>query len=119
MGWVRLNESNICICLKCQLSFNTVSVYMYVLTSVCACVCPLGFQVVGGEESGRTDPGTIISSITPGGPADLNGCLNPGRPHSPRSLYFCEQLRPPCLNNLGSKVNWHHVLPMLFNINFD
>lgn len=63
---------------------------MHVSTSVCACVCPLGFQVVGGEKSGHTDHGTIISSITPGGPADLNGCLNPGRPHSPRSLYFCE-----------------------------
>ncbi|XP_049909066.1 tyrosine-protein phosphatase non-receptor type 13 isoform X1 [Epinephelus moara] len=38
----------------------------------------LGFQVVGGENSGRMDLGTIISSITPGGPADLNGCLKPG-----------------------------------------
>ncbi|KAM3599920.1 uncharacterized protein V6R79_013813 [Siganus canaliculatus] len=38
----------------------------------------LGFQVVGGEDSGRTDLGTIISSITPGGPADVNGCLKPG-----------------------------------------
>lgn len=43
-------------------------------------VCSLGFQVVGGENSGRTDLGTIISSITPGGPADLNSCLKPGRP---------------------------------------
>ncbi|XP_030598191.1 tyrosine-protein phosphatase non-receptor type 13 isoform X2 [Archocentrus centrarchus] len=38
----------------------------------------LGFQVVGGENSGRADLGTIISSITPGGPADVNGCLKPG-----------------------------------------
>ncbi|XP_027137891.1 tyrosine-protein phosphatase non-receptor type 13 isoform X3 [Larimichthys crocea] len=38
----------------------------------------LGFQVVGGENSGRSDLGTIISSITPGGPADVNGCLKPG-----------------------------------------
>ncbi|KAM4720013.1 tyrosine-protein phosphatase non-receptor type 13 isoform 2-T3 [Anableps anableps] len=38
----------------------------------------LGFQVVGGESSGRTNPGTIVSSITPGGPADLNGHLKPG-----------------------------------------
>ncbi|XP_051733435.1 tyrosine-protein phosphatase non-receptor type 13-like isoform X3 [Ctenopharyngodon idella] len=38
----------------------------------------LGFQVVGGEASGRQDLGTLISSITPGGPADLNGCLKPG-----------------------------------------
>uniref|UniRef100_A0A671V945 Tyrosine-protein phosphatase non-receptor type 13 n=1 Tax=Sparus aurata TaxID=8175 RepID=A0A671V945_SPAAU len=38
----------------------------------------LGFQVVGGENSGRMDLGTIISSITPGGPADVNGCLKPG-----------------------------------------
>uniref|UniRef100_A0A665WU54 Protein tyrosine phosphatase non-receptor type 13 n=1 Tax=Echeneis naucrates TaxID=173247 RepID=A0A665WU54_ECHNA len=38
----------------------------------------LGFQVVGGENSGRMDLGTIISSITPGGPADVNGSLKPG-----------------------------------------
>uniref|UniRef100_A0A3Q1IRF2 Tyrosine-protein phosphatase non-receptor type 13 n=1 Tax=Anabas testudineus TaxID=64144 RepID=A0A3Q1IRF2_ANATE len=38
----------------------------------------LGFQVVGGESTSRTDLGTIISSITPGGPADVNGCLKPG-----------------------------------------
>ncbi|XP_038589327.1 tyrosine-protein phosphatase non-receptor type 13 isoform X2 [Micropterus salmoides] len=37
----------------------------------------LGFQVVG-EDSGRMDHATIISSVTPGGPADLNGCLKPG-----------------------------------------
>lgn len=42
------------------------------------CVCCLGFQVVGGEDSGRADLGTIISSITPGGPADVNGSLKPG-----------------------------------------
>uniref|UniRef100_A0A671LXJ2 Tyrosine-protein phosphatase non-receptor type 20 n=1 Tax=Sinocyclocheilus anshuiensis TaxID=1608454 RepID=A0A671LXJ2_9TELE len=35
-------------------------------------------NVVGGENSGRQDLGTIISSITPGGPADINGCLKPG-----------------------------------------
>nr|XP_046232099.1 tyrosine-protein phosphatase non-receptor type 13 isoform X2 [Scatophagus argus] len=38
----------------------------------------LGFQVVGGENSSRMDLGTIISSITPGGPADVNGFLKPG-----------------------------------------
>ncbi|XP_038130998.1 tyrosine-protein phosphatase non-receptor type 13 isoform X2 [Cyprinodon tularosa] len=38
----------------------------------------LGFQVVGGESSGSSNLGTIISSITPGGPADLNGQLKPG-----------------------------------------
>ncbi|XP_036384166.1 tyrosine-protein phosphatase non-receptor type 13 isoform X2 [Megalops cyprinoides] len=38
----------------------------------------LGFQIVGGENSGRMDLGTFVSSITPGGPADLNGCLKPG-----------------------------------------
>ncbi|KAL2099649.1 hypothetical protein ACEWY4_004043 [Coilia grayii] len=37
-----------------------------------------GFQIVGGESSGRMDLGTLISSITPGGPADINGCLKPG-----------------------------------------
>ncbi|KAL4617322.1 tyrosine-protein phosphatase non-receptor type 13 isoform X9 [Arapaima gigas] len=38
----------------------------------------LGFQIVGGENSGRTDLGTFVSSITPGGPADINGTLKPG-----------------------------------------
>ncbi|CAL8327342.1 unnamed protein product [Boreogadus saida] len=38
----------------------------------------LGFQIAGGEDSGRMDLGTIVSAITPGGPADLNSCLKPG-----------------------------------------
>ncbi|XP_056146193.1 tyrosine-protein phosphatase non-receptor type 13 isoform X1 [Lampris incognitus] len=38
----------------------------------------LGFQIVGGGNSARMDLGTIISSITPGGPADVNGFLKPG-----------------------------------------
>ncbi|XP_041741271.1 tyrosine-protein phosphatase non-receptor type 13 isoform X2 [Coregonus clupeaformis] len=39
----------------------------------------LGFQIVGGgQNSGLVDLGTLISSITPGGPADVNGCLKPG-----------------------------------------
>ncbi|XP_062963701.1 tyrosine-protein phosphatase non-receptor type 13 isoform X4 [Cynocephalus volans] len=38
----------------------------------------LGFQIVGGEKMGRLDLGVFISSITPGGPADLDGCLKPG-----------------------------------------
>ncbi|KAM9539338.1 tyrosine-protein phosphatase non-receptor type 13 isoform 3-T3 [Salvelinus alpinus] len=38
----------------------------------------LGFQIVGGQNSGHVDLGTFISSITPGGPADVNGCLKPG-----------------------------------------
>ncbi|XP_072310859.1 tyrosine-protein phosphatase non-receptor type 13 [Eucyclogobius newberryi] len=38
----------------------------------------LGFQIVGGETSGRKDLGTIVSAITPGGPADVNGGLKPG-----------------------------------------
>lgn len=61
-------------------------------SSVRACVCSLGFQVVGGENSGRMDLGTIISSITPGGPADVNGCLKPGGSH------FCCNRPPVCLN---------------------
>ena len=56
-----------------------VCVYTYVFRMVYACVCSPGFQVVGGESSGRMDLGTIISSITPGGPADVNGSLKPGR----------------------------------------
>ncbi|XP_041086993.1 tyrosine-protein phosphatase non-receptor type 13-like isoform X4 [Polyodon spathula] len=38
----------------------------------------LGFQIAGGENTGRMDLGTLISSITPGGPADLDGHLKPG-----------------------------------------
>ncbi|CAB1351999.1 unnamed protein product, partial [Coregonus sp. 'balchen'] len=41
------------------------------------CLCR--FQIVGGgQNSGLVDLGTLISSITPGGPADVNGCLKPG-----------------------------------------
>ncbi|KAF3825039.1 hypothetical protein GH733_005673 [Mirounga leonina] len=38
----------------------------------------IGFQIIGGEKMGRLDLGVFISSITPGGPADLDGCLKPG-----------------------------------------
>ncbi|XP_047573849.1 tyrosine-protein phosphatase non-receptor type 13 isoform X8 [Lutra lutra] len=38
----------------------------------------LGFQIIGGEKMGRLDLGVFISSVTPGGPADLDGCLKPG-----------------------------------------
>ncbi|KAL6469588.1 hypothetical protein MHYP_G00207070, partial [Metynnis hypsauchen] len=37
-----------------------------------------GFQISGVENSGRVDLGTIVSSITPGGPADLDSSLKPG-----------------------------------------
>uniref|UniRef100_A0A8C8TWW6 Tyrosine-protein phosphatase non-receptor type 13 n=1 Tax=Peromyscus maniculatus bairdii TaxID=230844 RepID=A0A8C8TWW6_PERMB len=37
-----------------------------------------GFQIIGGEKMGRLDLGVFISSVTPGGPADLDGCLKPG-----------------------------------------
>lgn len=40
-----------------------------------------GFQIIGGEKMGRLDLGVFISSITPGGPADLDGCLKPGTLH--------------------------------------
>uniref|UniRef100_A0A673Y2H1 Tyrosine-protein phosphatase non-receptor type 20 n=1 Tax=Salmo trutta TaxID=8032 RepID=A0A673Y2H1_SALTR len=38
-----------------------------------------GLQIVGGQNSGHVDLGTFISSITPGGPADVNGSLKPGQ----------------------------------------
>ncbi|XP_068949390.1 tyrosine-protein phosphatase non-receptor type 13 isoform X6 [Petaurus breviceps papuanus] len=38
----------------------------------------LGFQIVGGEKTGRLDLGVFIGSVTPGGPADLDGSLKPG-----------------------------------------
>uniref|UniRef100_A0A6J0US88 Tyrosine-protein phosphatase non-receptor type 13 n=1 Tax=Pogona vitticeps TaxID=103695 RepID=A0A6J0US88_9SAUR len=38
----------------------------------------LGFQITGGEKAGKLDLGIFILSITPGGPADLEGTLKPG-----------------------------------------
>ncbi|XP_060103071.1 tyrosine-protein phosphatase non-receptor type 13 [Heteronotia binoei] len=38
----------------------------------------LGFQITGGEKTGKLDLGIFIRSITPGGPADLQGSLKPG-----------------------------------------
>ncbi|XP_053112418.1 tyrosine-protein phosphatase non-receptor type 13 isoform X1 [Hemicordylus capensis] len=38
----------------------------------------LGFQITGGEKTGKLDLGIFILSVTPGGPADLQGSLKPG-----------------------------------------
>uniref|UniRef100_A0A8C3RHF9 Tyrosine-protein phosphatase non-receptor type 13 n=1 Tax=Cyanoderma ruficeps TaxID=181631 RepID=A0A8C3RHF9_9PASS len=38
----------------------------------------LGFQIVGGEKTGKLDLGIFIHSVFPGGPADLEGTLKPG-----------------------------------------
>ncbi|XP_066488255.1 tyrosine-protein phosphatase non-receptor type 13 [Tiliqua scincoides] len=38
----------------------------------------LGFQITGGEKAGKLDLGIFIHSVTPGGPADLQGSLKPG-----------------------------------------
>ncbi|XP_048796912.1 tyrosine-protein phosphatase non-receptor type 13 isoform X6 [Lagopus muta] len=38
----------------------------------------LGFQIVGGEKTGKLDLGIFIHSVTPGGPADVEGSLKPG-----------------------------------------
>ncbi|XP_042634618.1 tyrosine-protein phosphatase non-receptor type 13-like isoform X2 [Cyprinus carpio] len=38
----------------------------------------LGFQVVGGEISGRQGLGRIVRSLTSGGSEEVNGCLKPG-----------------------------------------
>ncbi|XP_053559355.1 tyrosine-protein phosphatase non-receptor type 13 isoform X2 [Bombina bombina] len=38
----------------------------------------LGFQIVGGEATGKLGHGIFVSSITPGGPADVDGRLKPG-----------------------------------------
>lgn len=45
---------------------------------VLSAYCAPGFQIVDGQNSGRQDLGPLISSITPGGPADLDGRLKPG-----------------------------------------
>ncbi|XP_060043749.1 tyrosine-protein phosphatase non-receptor type 13 isoform X3 [Erinaceus europaeus] len=37
-----------------------------------------GFQIIGGEKMGRLDLGVFISSVTPGGPAGLDGSIKPG-----------------------------------------
>ncbi|XP_041051917.1 tyrosine-protein phosphatase non-receptor type 13 isoform X1 [Carcharodon carcharias] len=38
----------------------------------------LGFQIVGGEKTGKLDMGIFVTTIMPGGPAELDGSLNPG-----------------------------------------
>ncbi|KAM6072764.1 tyrosine-protein phosphatase non-receptor type 13 [Theristicus caerulescens] len=38
----------------------------------------LGFEIVGGEKTGKLDLGIFIHSVIPGGPADLEGSLKPG-----------------------------------------
>ncbi|XP_067846546.1 tyrosine-protein phosphatase non-receptor type 13 isoform X2 [Heptranchias perlo] len=38
----------------------------------------LGFQIVGGEKTGKLDLGIFVTTIMPGGPAELDGRLNPG-----------------------------------------
>uniref|UniRef100_UPI00398F682C tyrosine-protein phosphatase non-receptor type 13 n=1 Tax=Pristiophorus japonicus TaxID=55135 RepID=UPI00398F682C len=38
----------------------------------------LGFQIVGGEKTGKLDLGIFVTAIMPGGPAELDRCLNPG-----------------------------------------
>ncbi|XP_026543714.1 tyrosine-protein phosphatase non-receptor type 13-like, partial [Notechis scutatus] len=38
----------------------------------------LGFEITGGEKTGKFDLGIFIHSVTPGGPADLQGSLKPG-----------------------------------------
>ncbi|XP_074761049.1 tyrosine-protein phosphatase non-receptor type 13 isoform X6 [Athene noctua] len=38
----------------------------------------LGFQIVGGEKTGKLDLGIFIHSVIPGGPADLEGSLKSG-----------------------------------------
>ncbi|GCB66989.1 hypothetical protein scyTo_0005060 [Scyliorhinus torazame] len=38
----------------------------------------LGFQIVGGEKTGKLDLGIFVTTIMPGGPAELDRSLNPG-----------------------------------------
>ncbi|XP_070614154.1 tyrosine-protein phosphatase non-receptor type 13 isoform X2 [Erythrolamprus reginae] len=38
----------------------------------------LGFEITGGEKTGKFDLGIFIHSVIPGGPADLQGSLKPG-----------------------------------------
>lgn len=83
--WLVVNFVEIC------LMWKTFREYYYFCEFISVLVCVVGFQVVGGENSGRTNLGTIISSITPGGPADLNGLLKPGR-----RLIHCDFIFIPC-----------------------
>lgn len=80
MGWV---SRHWCLPRTWQVSITGADTYSK-LALQCLCwhlfvLSPPGFQVVPGDNSGRSDPGTIISFITPRGPADVNGCLKPGR----------------------------------------
>uniref|UniRef100_A0A672UUH1 Tyrosine-protein phosphatase non-receptor type 13 n=1 Tax=Strigops habroptila TaxID=2489341 RepID=A0A672UUH1_STRHB len=51
-----------------------------VVTNIFACfgLFLIGFQIVGGEKTGKLDLGIFIHSVIPGGPADLEGSLKPG-----------------------------------------
>lgn len=46
----------------------------------------IGFQIVGGEKTGKLDLGIFIHSVVPGGPADLEGTLKPGEWHKIPSM---------------------------------
>uniref|UniRef100_A0A663DMM7 Tyrosine-protein phosphatase non-receptor type 13 n=1 Tax=Aquila chrysaetos chrysaetos TaxID=223781 RepID=A0A663DMM7_AQUCH len=51
-----------------------------ITNDIFACFGPflIGFQIVGGEKTGKLDLGIFIHSVIPGGPADLEGSLKPG-----------------------------------------
>ena len=38
----------------------------------------IGITIVGGENTGKLDLGVFVRSVTPGGPADLDGRVRPG-----------------------------------------
>lgn len=59
------------------------------IADIFACFGPflIGFQIVGGEKTGKLDLGIFIHSVTPGGPADLEGSLKPGEYYKLGEVY--------------------------------
>lgn len=56
----------------------------------------IGFQIVGGEKTGKLDLGIFIHSVTPGGPADVEGSLKPGEWCEKGKVYMTEKTKWEC-----------------------
>lgn len=56
----------------------------------------IGFQIVGGEKTGKLDLGIFIHSVTPGGPADVEGTLKPGEWCEKGKVYMTEKTKSGC-----------------------
>uniref|UniRef100_A0A8C5RPA8 Tyrosine-protein phosphatase non-receptor type 13 n=1 Tax=Laticauda laticaudata TaxID=8630 RepID=A0A8C5RPA8_LATLA len=61
-------KQQLCICYDCSFPGPNYTELIY----------GRGFEITGGEKTGKFDLGIFIHSVTPGGPADLQGSLKPG-----------------------------------------